>query len=114
MRREIIIGEKAGCCFGVKRALEIAAATREKYQGPVYTLGPLIHNPKVIRRMKNAGIIPCDSLEEMSSGGVLLIRSHGAGPQVLAAARRRGLKVVDATCPFVRQEQKLARRLHQE
>ncbi|NLZ43535.1 MAG: 4-hydroxy-3-methylbut-2-enyl diphosphate reductase [Clostridia bacterium] len=114
MGREIIVGEKAGCCFGVKRALEIAGATREKYQGPVYTLGPLIHNPAVVENMKEAGIIPCESLEEAEPGGVLIIRSHGAGPEVFTAARRRGLRVVDATCPFVRHEQKLAARLHQE
>ncbi|NLY88974.1 MAG: 4-hydroxy-3-methylbut-2-enyl diphosphate reductase [Firmicutes bacterium] len=114
MGREIIVGKKAGCCFGVKRALEIAGATRKKYQGPVYTLGPLIHNPKVVKSMEEEGIIPCESLEETEPGGVLLIRSHGAGPQVFAAARRRGLKVVDATCPFVRQEQKLAAQLYEE
>lgn len=114
--REIITGEKAGCCFGVKRALEIANATREKHQGarPVYTLGPLIHNPEVVKSMEKAGIIPCGSMEETEPGGVLIIRSHGAGPEVFAAARCRGLKVVDATCPFVRQEQKLAAKLHQE
>lgn len=114
MGRKIILGEKAGCCFGVKRALEIAGATRGKYQGPVYTLGPLIHNPKVVKSMEEAGIVPCEDLEETEPGGVLLIRSHGAGPEVFTAARRRGLKVVDATCPYVRQEQKLASQLHQE
>lgn len=114
MGREIILGEKAGYCFGVKRALEIAGATREKYRSPVYTLGPLIHNPKVVKDLEEAGVIPCRSLEETEPGGVLIIRSHGAGPEVFAAARRRGLQVVDATCPYVRQEQKLAARLHRE
>lgn len=68
MGRKIILGEKAGCCFGVKRALEIAGATRGKYQGPVYTLGPLIHNPKVVKSMEEAGIVPCEDLEETEPG----------------------------------------------
>ncbi len=114
MKKEIIVGKKAGCCFGVKRALEIAGATRKKYQKPVYTFGPLIHNPKVVQKLEEAGIVPCQGWEEMEPGGILIIRSHGAGPQVFAAARKRGLKVIDATCPFVRHEQKLAVKLHKE
>lgn len=114
MKKEIVVGKKAGCCFGVKRALEIADATRKKYQNPVYTFGPLIHNPKVVQKMKEAGIIPCRDLEKMQPGGILIIRSHGAGPQIFATARNKGLKVIDATCPFVQYEQNLAVKLHQE
>jgi len=114
MKKEVVVGKKAGCCFGVKRALEIAGATRKKYQNPVYTLGPLIHNPKVVQKMNEAGIIPCRSFEQMQPGGILVIRSHGAGPQVYATARNKGLKVIDATCPFVQHEQNLAVKLHQE
>jgi len=104
----IIVGEKAGCCFGVNRALKIAEATRKENISPVYTMGPLIHNPKVISQLAAEGVIPLEGLDQAEPGGVIIIRSHGVGPQFIQAAEAKGLKVVDATCPFVKQEQKLA------
>jgi (E)-4-hydroxy-3-methyl-but-2-enyl pyrophosphate reductase len=107
-RKKIIIGEKAGCCFGVDRALQIAAQTRKNHAGSVYTLGPLIHNPQVIQELSGEGVTPIESLDQAEPGGVLIIRSHGVGPQLITEAKKKGLKIVDATCPFVKQEQNLA------
>ncbi|HEY8345393.1 MAG TPA: 4-hydroxy-3-methylbut-2-enyl diphosphate reductase [Bacillota bacterium] len=113
-RKKILIGEKAGCCFGVNRALKIAAQTRKNHSGKVYTLGPLIHNPRVIQKLADEGITPIESLDQAAPGGILIIRSHGVGPQLVAAAKDKGLQIVDATCPFVKQEQKLAMGLLRE
>ena len=106
---KIIIGEKAGFCFGVERALRIARESRDQNQEPVYILGALIHNPRVIAELERQGVQTISDLEEAEPGGILLIRSHGAGPQIFAAAQARGLTVIDATCPFVKQEQTLPR-----
>ncbi|MBA2133511.1 bifunctional 4-hydroxy-3-methylbut-2-enyl diphosphate reductase/30S ribosomal protein S1 [Capillibacterium thermochitinicola] len=111
---KIIIGEKAGFCFGVERALRITQESREQNQQPVYILGALIHNPRVIADLERQGVKTISDLKEAEPGGILLIRSHGAGPQVFAAARERGLKVIDATCPFVRQEQNYAQELQRD
>ncbi|NLM36899.1 MAG: 4-hydroxy-3-methylbut-2-enyl diphosphate reductase, partial [Firmicutes bacterium] len=111
---KIIIGEKAGFCFGVERALRIARESRAQNQQPVYILGALIHNPRVIADLEQQGVKTITDLEEAEPGGILLIRSHGAGPQVFAAAQERGLKVVDATCPFVKQEQNYAQELRRD
>ncbi|AEG15407.1 4-hydroxy-3-methylbut-2-enyl diphosphate reductase [Desulfofundulus kuznetsovii DSM 6115] len=100
--------EKAGFCFGVKRALNLAMITTRERDGPVYCLGPLIHNPQVMEKLAAAGIQEIAGVEEARPGGKLIIRSHGVGPGILAAARERDLKVVDATCPFVGRAQKLA------
>ncbi|SHJ21685.1 4-hydroxy-3-methylbut-2-enyl diphosphate reductase [Desulfofundulus thermosubterraneus DSM 16057] len=81
--------------------------TRER-DGPVYCLGPLIHNPQVMEKLAAAGVQEIAGVKEARPGGKLIIRSHGVGPGILAAARERGLKVVDATCPFVGRAQKLA------
>jgi small subunit ribosomal protein S1 len=108
---KIIIGEKAGFCFGVERALRMARESREQSSRPVYILGSLIHNPRVVAEMEERGIQTISDLSEAEPGGILLIRSHGAGPPMLKAAKKRGLEVVDATCPFVKQEQKLAQKL---
>ncbi len=111
---KIIIGKKAGFCFGVERALKIALECRTQNQQPVYILGPLIHNPRVIADLEKRGVQTIADLAEAEPGGILLIRSHGAGPQIIDAAEKRGLKVIDATCPFVKQEQLLAQGLRDD
>ena len=108
---KIIVGEKAGFCFGVERALNIALESRKKHNLPVYILGSLIHNPRVVADLESQGIKTISDLQNIEGGGVLLIRSHGAGPQIFAQAEQLGLKVIDATCPFVKQEQNLAKGL---
>jgi 4-hydroxy-3-methylbut-2-enyl diphosphate reductase len=90
----------AGFCFGVERAVKMAISALEELGGPVYTLGPIIHNPQEVRRLQNMGIKMAGSLEEIPDGTVV-IRSHGAPKGVIKAAKNRGLEVVDATCPLV-------------
>jgi small subunit ribosomal protein S1 len=103
----IILGEKAGCCFGVQRALDIAEKTRQEKRGPVATLGPLIHNPRMVAELDKKGITTVQSLDHISAG-TLIVRSHGAGPDLFKQANARNIEVIDATCPFVRLEQELA------
>lgn len=98
---DIIVAENAGFCFGVKRALEIVAGAAQSGVRPVYTLGPLIHNPQEIARLEAQGIHPVESLAQVASGAVVL-SAHGVDPGVEEEARAHGLEVIDATCPFVR------------
>lgn len=100
----------AGFCFGVKRAIELALKARSENTGPIYTLGPLIHNPQVVRYLAEKGI---EAIEDLAAAkeGTLIIRSHGVEPDILAAVQELGLKIVDATCPFVRRAQELAKDL---
>lgn len=107
---EILLAPKAGFCFGVKRAVELAEKTVATATGPVYTLGPLIHNPAVVSALAARGAKAVGSPAE-ADRGTLIIRSHGAPPDAIAEAERLGLAVVDATCPFVRKAQRLAQRL---
>lgn len=103
----------AGFCFGVKRAIELALKARAENTGPFFTLGPLIHNPQVVDFLAGKGIQVIEDLAAAKEG-TLIIRSHGVEPEVLAAAQELGLKVVDATCPFVRRAQRLAKDLTEE
>lgn len=83
----------------------------------VYSLGPLVHNHAVIERFAAKGLISVDSLEEIpehQDGVCIVIRSHGAGPQIFEEARRREYRVIDGTCPLVKRVQVLADRLRQE
>ncbi|NLJ84558.1 MAG: bifunctional 4-hydroxy-3-methylbut-2-enyl diphosphate reductase/30S ribosomal protein S1 [Halanaerobiaceae bacterium] len=110
---DFIIAEEAGFCFGVKRAIERAMETAQSSASPVYTLGPIIHNPQVVKKLEEKGVRAIDSLEEIEEG-VVIIRSHGVSPDVIKAARERGLTVVDATCPFVTKAQRVAKSLVDE
>lgn len=110
---KVRVAAKAGFCFGVKRAIEMAQATVRNRAGPIYTLGPLIHNPQVVASLAEMGIREINDIKEVSEGTVV-IRSHGVSPEILAAAREQGLNIVDATCPFVRRAQDLARDLTEQ
>lgn len=108
---QLTIGKHAGFCFGVKRAVEAAFALAQEGK-PCYTLGPLIHNPQAVRRLAEMGVRPIESLDEIERGTVI-IRSHGVRPEVYAECRRRGLNMVDATCPHVARVHELVERYSQ-
>jgi 4-hydroxy-3-methylbut-2-enyl diphosphate reductase len=110
---EIVVAGSAGYCYGVERALQIADEAAQAAAKPIYTLGPIIHNPSVVSRLEEQGIVPVDSLDEIAEGTVI-VRTHGVPPDVIAAAEARGLRVVDATCPFVTIAQRKAATLQAE
>lgn len=110
--REIILAEKAGFCFGVKRAIE--TAFKAAAGGRVFCLGPLIHNPQEVDRLRQAGVETVSDLSTLGPGDSVIIRSHGVPPSVLEEAQQRGLKVIDLTCPFVSKAQRHAALLRQE
>lgn len=107
---KIYLAQNAGFCFGVERALGIAHDTAKNSSIPIYTLGPLIHNPQVVEGLRKEGIIPLENLDNIKEG-ILIIRSHGIPPSVIESAREKGLTIVDATCPFVKQAQEKAEML---
>ncbi|MBR2835325.1 MAG: 4-hydroxy-3-methylbut-2-enyl diphosphate reductase [Coriobacteriales bacterium] len=99
----IHIADHAGTCYGVERALRLVnECAAFKHNKPVYTLGPLIHNPRVVEELKNRQVQVIDSVEEAEPGSTVVIRSHGVKPEVYDDAARCGLHVVDATCPHVK------------
>lgn len=109
---KVIRARQAGACYGVQRALDLAELTVEQGD-PATTLGPLIHNPKVVEGLRVRGIGSVDTVDEVQTPSVL-IRSHGVTPAVRRAAEARGLVVIDATCPHVARAQKAAARLAAE
>ena len=108
----VIRADKAGFCFGVKRAISTAfdSAVRKK----VYCLGPLIHNPQEVERLRKAGVETVNDLSGLQRGDSVIIRSHGVPPSVLETARGKGLEIIDLTCPFVAKAQKDAEALKNE
>ncbi len=109
----VTVADGAGFCFGVKRALKIAFDAARKGDGPIVTLGPIIHNPQVVERLEDEGLRVVSELGEVD-GGTLVVRSHGLPRRVFDDAASRGIDIVDATCPFVKQAQDRATQLEQE
>jgi 4-hydroxy-3-methylbut-2-enyl diphosphate reductase len=110
---EIVVAPYAGYCYGVERALRLAQEASGEVPAPIRTLGPIIHNPSVVDRLAQQGIEAVDSLDAVSEGSII-IRTHGVPPRVVAEAHRRGLEVVDATCPFVTVAQSKASELREK
>lgn len=126
---EVIRAKRAGACYGVQRALDMADEVIAD-GSRAYTLGPLIHNPQVVADLAARGAEAVGSVEDIcwegaaagdasaegsasAAGDVpaVVIRSHGVTPQVLAAVEDRGFTVVDATCPHVSRAQHAAAEL---
>ena len=100
---EVITAKTAGFCFGVERAVDICLKESEKKTGPIYTYGPIIHNEEVVKDLERRGILVLHSREELEAvkEGTIIIRSHGAPREIYRLIEERGLKMADATCPFV-------------
>lgn len=110
---EITIATNAGACFGVVRAIKLGyqALARSGEKGTsLYSFGPLIHNPHVVKDFKEKGVQTIAESSEALSGTVLL-RSHGVQKEVEADLKSRGLNLVDATCPLVKKPQRIAKSL---
>lgn len=108
---EILVADPAGYCYGVQRAINIAINVQKTDDKEIYTLGPIIHNPQAVSILERQGIKPIKDKDEAKEGDIVVIRTHGAPPDVIEELEKRGVKVVDATCPFVRKAQQRAAQL---
>jgi len=111
-KAEIVVARFAGYCYGVERALRLTGEALESAPAPVATLGPIIHNPRVVGSLRHRGVDVVDEVDE-ATVGTLIVRTHGVSPDVIAHARSRHLNVVDATCPFVSVAQRKAAALRE-
>lgn len=100
---EIILAKSAGFCFGVERAVNKVYEEVNK-GGAIYTCGPIIHNREVVADLMQKGVRVAESEEQISAieGGTVIIRSHGVSRKIDQLIRSKGLRCIDATCPFVK------------
>lgn len=103
---QIIIAPYAGFCFGVKRAIAQGEEIIKEGQDTLASLGPLIHNPQEIERLKKKGIIPHDNINDIDEDKVL-IRTHGIPPELYNQLYAKKVQLVDCTCPYVKKVQKI-------
>ena len=100
---KVYIAKNSGFCVGVKRAVDEAKRT---YGANVAILGEIIHNETVIDEIAKLGTKTVNDLSEVT-GDTLIIRSHGVGKNIFREAEKRGLKIINCTCPFVMKTQKI-------
>ncbi len=100
------LAQTAGFCMGVRRAMETLLEAMATQDGNIYTYGPLIHNPQVLKLLELRGIKVAKQPEGLAPG-TLVIRAHGIPPSERKAIEAAGLKVIDATCPRVLKVQRI-------
>ena len=107
---KVRLAEKAGFCFGVKRAVDLVYSECEQ-NTQVYTYGSIIHNEEVVKDLEDKGVIVLNTKEELEAieTGTVIIRSHGVAKEIYDIFEGKDVKLVDATCPFVRKIHKIVR-----
>ncbi len=107
---EIKLAKTAGFCWGVKRAIDITLESARGKGEEVYTYGPLIHNPQLIKLLESKNIHVETNLDNLKPGSEVIIRTHGITPQKRDDLKRHGLVISDATCPLVAKVQGMIRK----
>ncbi|GAB4163937.1 MAG: 4-hydroxy-3-methylbut-2-enyl diphosphate reductase [Geothermobacteraceae bacterium] len=109
---EILLAKSAGFCFGVKRATSMAFESADA-EPSLASLGPIIHSPQLVHRLEEKGVRVVDHPDEIVEEAVI-VRSHGVTSGEMAALAEKKVRVVDATCPFVKKAQEYAASLSAE
>ncbi len=107
----IKLARESGFCFGVKKALDRISSIKDKEN--VYVLGKLIHNPQVIEELKKQGIKFIEDIGEITQG-TLLISAHGVSDKTLEKAKQKNLKIIDTTCPLVKNVHNITKNLEKQ
>ena len=97
---KITITKDAGYCFGVRDAVNMAYSASEKY-GDVYMLGSIVHNEKVVNNLNSSGAKIVSSLDDVPKQSPILFRAHGTVNHLWEDAKKKNMKIIDATCPLV-------------
>ena len=109
---EIIVAKTAGFCFGVNRAIKLTEELADAGKR-VCTLGPIIHNNQMVAMLEEKGVRTAENENDRKENEIMVIRSHGVTPDILAVAEKKG-EVVDATCPYVSNIHKIVQKAYEE
>ena len=107
---DVIVARNAGFCFGVRRAIDMAFKALREAKGPIFSLGPIIHNPQVVQKMEEMGLKVVQTVKVIQEGTVIF-RSHGVSANERKESEMRHLNIVDATCPFVEKAHEYVKRM---
>src|SRR6516164_9181592 len=98
---QVVLAQPRGFCAGVVRAISIVERALEKYDDPVFVRHEIVHNKHVVEDLKGKGARFVDEIDEIPSGAVTIFSAHGVAKSIEELADKRGLPVIDATCPLV-------------
>ncbi len=110
---KVYFAKELGFCWGVERAINLAAEAKTKFPGDVTILKEIVHNRQVVDFFKKKGVGQQNTLDEINDG-TLVISAHGLSPKLKTEARRKGLNIVDTTCPLVENVHIFTRQLLKE
>lgn len=110
----IRIAKNIGFCSGVKRAIDIVEGTLTQSKSKIYSLGPVIHNPQVIKQLEKKNLSTVDSLDNIKESSTVILPSHGSPPNILNTAKRKNLRFIDVTCPYVSSVHKICHKLYRQ
>ncbi len=107
---QVLLSQPRGFCAGVRRAIEIADRALELHGAPIFIFHEIVHNGHVVADLRARGVVFVNELSEVPSGAVTVFSAHGVSLAVVREAQRRGLNVIDATCPLVSKVHQQAQR----
>ena len=107
---KIILARSAGFCYGVKRAVDLANQAHKSAPAPIQIVGDIVHNEFIMDQLKEAGVKKRESIDKVKKGS-FIIQAHGVSLEVLKKLERRGLNIIDTTCPNVKKVHDLAKQL---
>jgi 4-hydroxy-3-methylbut-2-enyl diphosphate reductase len=99
--KTLLLLKPRGFCAGVVRAIDIVRIALETFGAPIYVRKEIVHNRYVVDELASKGAIFVDEIDEVPNGERVIYSAHGVAPAVREASKKRGLRVVDATCPLV-------------
>jgi len=99
--KKIYLGNPRGFCAGVDRAIEIVELSLKRFGAPIYVRHEIVHSRHVVDSLRERGAVFVEELDKVPDGALVIFSAHGVAKEVWQDARRRNLKVIDATCPLV-------------
>lgn len=109
----LLLANPRGFCAGVERAIEIVERALNLFPAPVYVRHEIVHNRYVVNSLREQGAVFVEELAEVPDGATVIFSAHGVARSVVADAKNRGLRVIDATCPLVTKVHLEVHRHHQ-
>ena len=99
--KTLLLLKPRGFCAGVVRAIDVVRIALEAFGPPIYVRKEIVHNSFVVEELRGKGAIFVDSEDEVPNGERIIYSAHGVSPEVREHSAKRGLRVIDATCPLV-------------